>query len=351
MEVTETPVYLTPDQRALALLDPLETYSQSEGDEWYGRSKTRTYDALHATQRLEFFRPQLTDELVNSPVAFRHSCWKNERKRLRQVMHDAGVNEKRLERWDQCGSNTWVYAVRDQPDKYLLVGNYCRDRWCVPCARQRSRAIAQGLYQHLQDKPHRAITLTLRSADAPLKERINRLYSAFNRLRTRKLWKKTVAGGISFLELKWSVPHQSWHTHLHILCHGKYIPIKQLSAEWLAITNDSYIVNVSLIREPKLAAQYVAKYASKGVNSRDISNNDKLAEAIQALRGRRLFTTFGDWRKLSLRPPTRNVELVAIAPLTELLGHAIDGDPAAIAIVDAIYRRSDPHDHPQTRPP
>jgi hypothetical protein len=149
-------------------------------------------------------------------------------------------------------------------------------------------------------KSLRFITLTLKHGVGPLKTQIDRLGTCFTRLRHRKLWQSAVGGGASFVEIKRSKDGRHWHPHLHIVVEGRYLAQSALSADWLAVTGDSYVVDIRMIRDAAKVGSYVVKYASKPLDRSLYANPDWLDEAMIALRGRRLVATFGSWSHLAL---------------------------------------------------
>ena len=87
-----------------------------------------------------------------------------------------------------------------------------------------------------------------------------------------------------------------WHVHCHIIAEGGFLPSSDLSREWHAVTGDSPIVDVRDVADVQAAAGYVAKYGSKPCDPSVIYSPERLVEAISALKGIRLATTFGEWR-------------------------------------------------------
>lgn len=102
-----------------------------------------------------------------------------------------------------------------------------------------------------------------------------------------------------FIEVKLSKAGL-WHVHAHIIADAKYMPQRELSDEWLAVTGDSPIVDIRQIKNAEAAASYVAKYGSKAFDAGLLREPRKLAEVITSLKGSRLCTTFGEWRRKKL---------------------------------------------------
>jgi len=288
-------------------------------------------------------------------VAFRHSGWSGLRGKVRSAMVSAGVTPARLVRFDVCGSGAWVWSHPDQPGSYRITSDHCHDRWCVPCARERSRIIASAIASAITPHQTRLVTLTLKSTTEPLTELIDKLYASFRALRRRSVWEDAVDGSIALLELVIGKDGIRWHPHLHILAVGRYIHQPDLSAAWHSITGDSYIVDVRAIRNPELAIAYVAKYASKPPSASLARNPDKLKEAVIALHGRRLCLTTGCFRGVKLSGDDEPSDLHAdgwfpLAPLSDLITSAGDGDAVASRIITALQGDRKCQSNPKSPP-
>jgi len=148
----------------------------------------------------------------------------------------------------------------------------------------------------MENREVRFVTLTLRHSRTPLEDQLDRLYRSFNVLRRRKFWLAHVDGGAAFCETKVSEKDGLWHPHLHLVVVGSYMDQRTLSQEWLAVTGDSSVVDISRVRDEKTVGFYITKYVSKPLDSSLFTDESLLQEAIVALSGRRLCMTFGSWR-------------------------------------------------------
>jgi len=185
----------------------------------------------------------------------------------------------------------------------------------------------------MKDRDCRHIVLTLRHRQVPLNDQISRIYQCFSNLRKHNSWKRHVRGGAAFLELKVG-KDKAWHVHLHIVAEGDYFPHHVLSAAWLVATGDSDVVGVFSIPDRGRVASYVAKYATKALDSHVVFETAFLEEAVLALRGRRGCFTFGNWRGMPLKPksaPTEGWKL--IGRLEHVMIQADRGEPWAVAIM------------------
>jgi hypothetical protein len=114
------------------------------------------------------------------------------------------------------------------------------------------------------------VTLTVKDGE-DLGERFNHLHKS-----QRELWKRKqrgrgsvldgVVGAVWSYEVKRGKNSGSWHPHLHMIALSESIPdAHELSAEWLNITGDSFIVDVRPISQEDPASGFVEvfKYAVK----------------------------------------------------------------------------------------
>lgn len=232
--------------------------------------------------------------------AFRHSGWKDDRRRVWYALRATTVSRSRLIAFTLCGARCWVLRAKADSTKLRFAPDHCHDRFCVPCARARASVIRKNLIGHLKDPPYRLLTLTMRATMDGLSERINSLLRAFRRLRGRVLWKQGVTGGAAFLEVTRGRLGDHWHVHLHAIIDGKYIPQPLLSRTWLDITGDSKVVDIRLVRSADGALRYITKYVTKSLPSDVLRNPDHLLHAMKALEGRKLLYAFGTWHKLRL---------------------------------------------------
>lgn len=288
----------------------------------------------------------------------RHNHWHDRRQRVGDAMILAMVPCSRRSAFGTCGSGGWVLKNRDDPADFAIVPQFCHDRFCDPCSRQRAWIIRKNLCEHLSSRqpeanvfptgsnqkpnekptatPCRFVTLTLKSKDEPLQVLLDRLRDSFTQLRKTVFWRSCVKGGAAFLEVKRSRRGHRWHPHLHIICHGSWISKQQLQDDWHAITGDSFIVDVGLIKSDRDVSRYITKYVTKGFDDRTFDNPEHLVEAILAMRGRKLCGAFGDWSKLRLLRVETDANWELLCPLDEVADLARSGSLEAAAVVRFI---------------
>jgi hypothetical protein len=225
---------------------------------------------------------------------FRHSGWMLERLRVRHALLTAGVPAGRYDRFCNCGSDC-VIEYSPSARRHRSRANYCGDRWCIPCSRARAARVLRRLQALIGDDRPLFITLTVKNIPGPLTDRLNHLVESFRRLRQQQIWKKAIAGGAAFIEVKRGTGSGHWHPHLHIVCCGGFIDQRKLSDAWLKATGDSHRVKIERAHDSTAAGSYAGKYATKGWTAEVTRDLDSCVECILALRGRRLCLTFGGW--------------------------------------------------------
>ena len=269
-------------------------------------------------------------------ISFRHSGWELRRRCVVQALAGIEDAENRLARFRNCGNHAWVLESDNEPGTYRVSCDKCKDRFCDPCAAERARHIAACVAEFAHDRTIRLITLTLRKSKRTLKQDVDRLYAAFVKLRRRATWKATQAGGMYFVEIKRRRGDDGWHTHLHVLSEGAWLSKSWLSHAWNELTGDSYIVDIRLCDSGERAAQYVAKYAGKGVHGSCYHEPEVLREAMLAIKGRRLVGKWGSWGDLDLDHETPEGDWHGVDTLARLIDRSHRGELQAAQILQAL---------------
>lgn len=318
MDALTLPVQTPPGQSSPTRLDPAETNVTNTN----GGSAVGTIDA------------DLTDD-----VSFRHSGWKSRRKQIDHALIESGASMSRMEAFRSCGQNAWVYEDPENPGTYSIKADLCKDRLCTPCQTARSNIIRRNLAPLMKGSETRFLTLTLKSRPGSLRDQLNRLIKSFRTLRNKAFWKDCVTSGAWVIEITYNAETGCFHPHVHALLKGKFIPKSLIVREWNAITGDSFIVDLQLVRQPEQATKYLAKYITKPIDSKLLNDPDALAEAIDALKGRRLITTIGEWRGVKLLDAETGEEWRPVCTLRELRERAQSGDTVAIGIATSLLEK------------
>ena len=332
-----TPLLAESDPFLSSHLEALETDPQALGER-AGRS-------IHCEERCQ--------------VLFRHSGWAVDRGRVAAAIARTDQPDSRQQAFHDCGSFAHVLRSLEDPNKYRLAGSSCHDRFCLPCATERSRVIARNVCEAISEREVRFVTLTIRTESLTLENSLQKLYRGFQSLRRRAMWKRAVRGGVAFLELTYNPELRRWHPHLHCLVDGTWLDQKALRKAWYSVTGDSFIVDVRRPCNPEAVARYVAKYASKPFNTTFLRNTDLLDEAIVALKGRKLCLVFGTWRGLVLTATPDTGGWEHVASLARIIARAAIGCADCLRIIrtltdqdmTGIYERAPPEPPFVTQPP
>lgn len=292
---------------------------------------------------------------------FRHSGWARGRARVADSLQRTMQSVSRILSFAGCGDGAYVLKSNENPPRYRVAGSSCHDRFCQMCAQERSKAIALNCLQAIGTQRVRLVTLTLRQQHRPLSVSIDCLYQAFRKLQRLKPWRQRVKAGVGFLELIYKEQTSLWNVHLHLLVTGTFIPKRDLSKWWLSVTGDSMIVNIKLPGGPEGVVSYVTKYASKPLNASYLYDQAALDEAVVALKGRRMCTTFGGWRGVLLVDHPDEEAWENLGSLDDWIRRAADGDEEAATILRQINatradvvirtRQAEPRPPPLVPPP
>lgn len=277
------------------------------------------------------------DELHD--ILFRHSGWRDQRNCVYKCLRGSNASVARVARFSDCGHNAYLVRDRAEPTVVAVRAEYCHDRFCVPCNVARSRRTAARVADLCKDKDVRFITLTLAATAEALRDKLNRLNRCFRRLRSHPTWRRHVAGGVHFTEIKRNTPLANWHVHLHALVQGTYFPHALLADIWHTITGDSFVVHVTRPHGASRAASYVAKYLSKPVALAVFADYDLGREVIHALHAKRLCQCFGIWRgqRLNDLPDPHTWDVVC--SLAQVRKWASLGSEAAVELLSLLQRQ------------
>ena len=269
---------------------------------------------------------------------YRHSCWAADRRRVWLGVFSTTFSA-RARNFANCGRCCQAeYSA--STNRYRVVASYCHDRLCGPCNRALAAIVEGNICQYLHDHGQvvRFLTITIRHSHLSLSDQITRLYKCFAELRRRDFWKKHCVGGVATLEVKLGKDGRAWHPHLHCLIEGGYVPHKELSEEWLAVTGDSSIIDVRAVDDNEHTVSYICKYVSKPVHHDILLDPVKLPEYAAAIKGRRRLITWGTWRGLKLTecPDDPVTDWVRVASLNQLFASAARGDLAAKQLLNMV---------------
>lgn len=278
-----------------------------------------------------------TQPITLSESIFRHSSWALRRKLVFESLKRTGVGRRRLTSFADCGSCS---TCEKTTDEVRIRGSSCKHALCEPCRQERAAKIRATLHVLCLERQIRFLTLTIKHNATPLIDQIDRLYRSFSTFRRRKSWLANVTGGAAFLEIKLDKERNLWHPHLHILIEGRFWDTREISAEWLAVTGDSFIVDITRPREINDVCAYAVGYCTKTIHPSVFLVPDKLDEAQVALRGRRMCLTFGSWRGTPLEPDESDDRVwITLGSIDTVLRRAAEGIQACVDWLVAAQRR------------
>lgn len=297
------------------------------------------------------YSPEWWWQPENDPTqSWIHSGWMVNRRRVWSALRNTGQSANRVQRFQECGSDAWVYKSDSADENFKIIANHCGDRFCMVCGGLRSFRVREALRPLCQGIRIRMATLTLLGKGNTLRETLDMIYRYFRALRQTPLWEDCVTGGCAFLEIKWDAKHKRWHTHLHLLLAGKYIEQGFLTQAWKGISGDSFIVDVRDKGTNGAGVEYACKYVTKPLNSSFVHLPERLEEAVMALRGKRLCLCFGSWYGTPLNE-VDNEELfdqeraeptwTSIGSLASIRARAFTGDAEAARILDSLRKFSE----------
>lgn len=269
---------------------------------------------------------------------FRHSCWKKRRLRVFKSLKRTGASGRRLLNFADCGGTLWVMA---DGSEHSLVCNKCHDRMCEICQKERQAAVVEGVLLRCHDAENglRFVTLTLKHRDCPLSVQLDRLVSSFRILRTHPSIAEHMMGGVWFIECKLDKANHLWHPHLHIVVEGQFVDKRDLSAAWMDVTGDSFIVDIQTIDNPAERARYVTKYSTKPLHSAVANVPARLDEFVVAIKGRRLYQCFGTWSKAVSRAKPEKRHLTRVGHVSVLWREALAGETDSLRVMRIIHGR------------
>ncbi|MBA7643165.1 hypothetical protein ES703_50884 [subsurface metagenome] len=273
---------------------------------------------------------------------FRHAGWRARRAAIARALHFSNASTSRHTNFRRCGADRWILRSKTNPDTFKVVTAKCHDRFCSPCMVDRAAVIRRNLYAKLTDARYRFLTLTISHHHEPLRFLLNRIYTAFRKLRQTAHWKDRVDGGVALLELTYGIDRNGWHPHLHCILAGRYIDIVIVRRSWLSITGDSDQVHVEEIPNKAKTVGYVCRYSTKAVPPNIFRDRSLIAEALDALSNRRLVLSFGTWKNYRLLEDPRERDWEAFDSVQALRARRSNDDELASRIL-SMMPSADPH--------
>lgn len=219
----------------------------------------------------------------------------------------------------------------------LHAAKFCKKHLLCPfCAIRRGAKMVKSYLAKLavikDANPHLKaylVTLTVKDGD-DLSERFSHLYRSVQRLHKTRTGKGQhseackAEGAVWSYEFKRGKNSEKWHPHVHAvwLCNEAPDAV-QLSAEWKAITGDSFIVDVTPFYDQEDVISGFLEVFKYAVKFSDLPLEDNW-EGFQTLAGKRLIASFGLFRGVEV-PEGLADESLDDLPYVEMLYKFIFG--------------------------
>lgn len=172
----------------------------------------------------------------------------------------------------------------------------CSQKWCPRCnwritskRRELLEVVTRGMYRV------KHVVLTQKNFTHLTTAKIRESRKALLSLRRQKVF-GTVTGGCASMEF--TNEGNGWHMHWHLLIQSDFINGEALAIAWGKLVGQEFaIVKVKAVTEGSYL-QEVSKYVVEGSEIAKWAPTEIL-EFILALRGTRLFTTFGVFKDIA----------------------------------------------------
>lgn len=270
----------------------------------------------------------------------RHMSASDTRTRVARAFVAAGKDSK-ADSFLRCGEQVYTLECEQCGHRQKVAYN-CKLRVCSRCGWAKTAALMKKYLPYVKSlaatpKYLRRMDLTLKNVD-DLGEGVKEIRECFTRLRHKKDYVFDFDGGIYGIE---AVPGKDgkWNIHMHVLYAGQFIRQERLSADWWALTGDSMVIWVRLVRDPEKSLRYVLKYIAKGVENPEDLTEEQLAEFVLVLENIRLIQAFGCFMgNMARKQPFRCPKCGSI--FWRLLGP--DGEVSYSALADLVrdYRKA-----------
>lgn len=179
-------------------------------------------------------------------------------------------NPQRAEKIRSC-ANLLVYKVNlDNYDRKLAKANFCKDMFCIECAKRKSNLLYHNLHQimkeakekHNQEFAH--MTLALENSKAEnLNKGIDKLLYGFKLMMKRAKFVRAFEGYFRSLEITYNEEEDTYHVHLHVI-------VSFNKNEYFDKKYKKYISHDTLVREFATATEIVTREEVKSMKLKDI---------------------------------------------------------------------------------
>lgn len=246
----------------------------------------------------------------------------------------------------QCGDYLSFKQYYTVGKVRLTAANFCMVHLLCPlCAIRRGSKTLEAYVKRFEiikaENPTlklSMLTLTVKNGD-DLGERFSHLKKSLEKMKERR--RKTLAGArgwhSEFAKIAGYVGSieitkdgaldgsaSGWHPHAHIMVlHDERFDYKELQAEWLKITGDSHVLNVTASQHPDDPAQDFLEVFKYALKFSDLTPAQNL-EAYEVMNGKHLLFQGGLFRGVDI-PETMLDEELDNLPYIELLYRYLPG--------------------------
>lgn len=191
---------------------------------------------------------------------------------------------------DACCENEDLVCCRDCGSHWWVL-HHCDQRVCPVCAARVAIRRSKNMEALAATaKAPKMLTLTMPRWREDARKGIRKLREAINELRKTNVLATAKAGAYTIELVK---KPDGWHIHAHCIVDCDYIPIKKLIGAWSkCIQHRGAHVRVQGA-SAKAVQHYICKYATK--SGSDGLPLDDIVEWWQAIKGSRLWATWGAW--------------------------------------------------------
>lgn len=233
--------------------------------------------------------------------------------------YDRLENHKKAFRVRMCSNILEFRYYLESKELKLDKANFCKVRLCPACSSRRSLKIfgqvskIMDYIEENHDFKYIFLTLTVRNCESEdLKDTLDLMLKAFNKMNQRKIFKQSIKGYFRSLEVTYNRETDTYHPHYHLILavNKSYFDDKRLYVSqndwtdlWKDCLNIDYtpIVDVRKLRknqgkEVAEVAKYTVKpddYLIKENGKINKEKTDKVVEILDNALHRRRLTAFG----------------------------------------------------------
>lgn len=179
-------------------------------------------------------------------------------------------NPRRAEKIRSC-ANLLVYKVNlDNYDRKLAKANFCKDMFCIECAKRKSNFLYHNLHQIMKEAKEKYnqefahMTLALENSTTEnLNKGIDKLLYGFKLMMKRAKFVRAFEGYFRSLEITYNEEEDTYHVHLHVI-------VSFNKNEYFDKKYKKYISHDTLVREFATATETVTREEVKSMKLKDI---------------------------------------------------------------------------------